>query len=325
MKPSRLLPLAGLLLSIASCTGSGRSGQDAGAVLYALARHLGLTPSPTALVDLGEMQVTRIGPGTEDVDGIYFSDFVEKDNSNHIRRASAFRNSADTLLGDSRMPLSHFSRFYGIERGRIKAGRLDQFDDSTTVLPVRNRDCGYISRFELERDPQSRGWTYIRNPFTILKERRIMKRELIPLVEQGEAPPECLKASWIRSQLPIVTYYPPATAVKVFAASGPEIDEPTVRDAENGKIFLADSLGNAVFINNLPAFSPDMLEKLNRLLSAHPMGPVLIDNGRYRKFSLSGGNYADYTGQDLYRPDSCLFVVGSVRQAKSGYSRSQER
>ena len=64
----------------------------------------------------------------------------------------------------------------------------------------------------------------------------------------------------------------------------------------------------------LPGFDPALLEQLNALLEAHPMGPVLIDNGRYFRFRLTRGSYRDYVRQDLYRPDSSLFVVGSLQQ-----------
>ena len=67
------------------------------------------------------------------------------------------------------MPLSSFSRFYGIESGKAKAGRLDQFADGTVVLPVRNKDYGYISKINLRRDIGRRGWLYVRNPFQALK------------------------------------------------------------------------------------------------------------------------------------------------------------
>ena len=140
-----------------------------------------------------------------------------------------------------------------------------------------------------------------------------MRQELLPLVEDGSVDPECLKPSWIREQLPMVTYYPPETSVTVYGIDGNVLHEPTVLEARNGKIFLADSLGNAVFINNLPGLDEAELRLLNKLLEEHPMGTVIIDNGRYYRFMLSGGDYTRYASQDLYRPDSCLFVVGSVQ------------
>ena len=280
---TKLAAAAMAVALLASCTALEHLGQNFSAAWLTVMRHLGLTSSPVALVDMTEYEIARIGPGTKDLLGIYFSDFVEYENSNHIRPAVRFRHTEDTLLGDKKMPLSHFSRFYGVENGRIKAGRLDQFADSTIVLPVRNRDYGYISRIELRRDAGRRGWYIVRNPFEAIK-----------------------------YQLPLISYYPPETGIDVYGTDGNLVYEPTVHEAMNGKIFLADSLGNAVFINNLPGFDAPLLQQLNELLAAHPMCPVIIDNGRYYQFSLSRASYSEYLRQDLYRPDSCLFVVGSL-------------
>jgi len=282
-KKTLALALMAAAAVLASCTAAGHLGQNISAAWMTLMRHLGLTASPVALVDMTEYEIARIGPGTQNLHGIYFSDFVESKNSNHIRPAAHFRHTSDTLLGDKMMPLSHFSRFYGVENGRIKAGRLDQFADSTTVLPVRNKDCGYISRIELRRDAGQRGWFIVRNPFEAIK-----------------------------YQLPLVSYYPPDTGIELYGTDGELMYDPTVTAAMSGKVFLADSLGNAVFINNLPGFDETMLQQLDELLAEHPMGTVLIDNGRYSSFSLSRASYSEYLRQDLFRPDSCLFVVGSL-------------
>ena len=283
MSGKRLAILLAAAALLASCTAAGHLGQNVSAAWITLMRHLGLNASPVALVDLTEYEIVRVGPDTENLRGIYFSDFVEHENSNHIRPAARFRHTADTLLGDKRMPLSRFSRFYGVEGGRIKAGRLNQFADSTIVLPVRNRDYGYISRIELKRDAGQRGWFIVRNP---------------------------VKA--VRYQVPLISYYPPDTGIELYGTDGELMHDPTVTDAMSGKVFLADSLGNAVFINNLPNYDNTLLLQLNAMLAAHPMGTVLIDNGRYYRFSLTRASYSDYLRQDLYRPDSCLFVVGSL-------------
>ena len=344
--------LLALLPGVTVSCSDGILGQNIGAAWLSVRRHLGLTATGTAFVDLSEEKIARIGPGTEGVKGIYFSDFVEKRRNNHIRRAADFRETADTLLTDLDIPLSHISRYYGIEDGRIKAGRLDQFADSTVVLPVRNRDYGYISRIELVRDARRRGWLYVRNPLQIIKERRQMHRDRRALIAEGERAysearqrfslPEdydealtalsklpgadslfekmydgalavdALKPAAVREQLPFWSWYPPETGVVVYDMQGRPVEEPTVMDALAGKIFLADSLGNAAFVSRIIDFDDALLEELNALLARHPMGPVIIDNGRYYRFYIEKGSYREYTRQDLYRPDSCLFVVGSL-------------
>lgn len=346
--------LLALLPGVTVSCSDGILGQNIGAAWLSVRRHLGLTATGTAFVDLSEEKIARIGPGTEGVKGIYFSDFVEKRRNNHIRRAADFRETADTLLTDLDIPLSHISRYYGIEDGRIKAGRLDQFADSTVVLPVRNRDYGYISRIELVRDARRRGWLYVRNPLLIIKERRQMRKDLRTRIGQGQQAyivarqrfslPEdydaaltvlsklpgreadslfrvmydgalaedALKPAAVREQLPFWSWYPPETGVVLYDTQGQPMEEPTVADAVGGKIFLADSLGNAAFVSRLIDFDEKFLDELNALLARHPMGPVIIDNGRYYRFDIEKGSYREYIRQDLYRPDSCLFVVGSL-------------
>ena len=306
----RCFPLIALALLLAFCSCS-RIGQDVHAVGLAVKRHLGYGGSEPVLVDFSELNIARIGPGTEGVLGIYFSDFVETANSNHIRPARRFRDTADTLLTDKMMPLSHFSRFYGIEEGRIKVGRLDQFADSTTVLPVRNKDCGYIGRITVERAGELSNELYFRQPLQVLRDRREMRRRL----RQAGARSASAYRS-IRKQYPFVSLYPGGIEVKVYGRGGTLMDDSTVRDALDGKLFLADSLGNAVFVNRLMFLGNEGVMRLNSLLEAHPMCPVIIDNGRYCEFSLQDGNYRDYVRQDLFYPDSCHYVVGSLCGSK---------
>lgn len=102
------------------------------------------------LLDLSGETLTRVGPDTEGVKGIYFSEFVEERNPNQIRPAAGFRNTADSLITDKEIPLSKISRFYGIEDGKLKIGGLDNFRDSTVVIPVRNRNYGAVADIDIE-------------------------------------------------------------------------------------------------------------------------------------------------------------------------------
>ena len=104
--------------------------------------------------------------------------------------------------------------------------------------------------------------------------------------------------------------------VTVYAPDGSVVNSQTITDGAPGKIFLADSLGNAVFINRLKFLLPEDIERLNAILAAHPMCPVLIDNGRYYQYSVKNGSYREYIRQDLFHPDSCHFVVGSISRQK---------
>ena len=130
------------------------------------------------MVDLSKEEMSRIGPHTGDVKGIYFSDFVEGKNPNQIRPAREFRKTADTLVTDRKIPLSRISRFYGVEDGKIKVGSLSNFRDSTVVVPVRNKNYGKVSGIvitkgsESLRDRISFNWI---NPFAY---RRTLRKEL---------------------------------------------------------------------------------------------------------------------------------------------------
>lgn len=308
------------VLCMVSCTAFEHLEQDVAAVRLTLQRKIGFGGTQPVLVDLSKLEIARIGPSTERVDGIYFSDFVEQKNSNHIRPAARFRHTADTLLGDKMMPLSHFSRFYGIENGRIKTGRLDQFSDSTIVLPVRNCDCQYISRIETEEYGGLSKKLYFRPLIQTLKDRKELSTELLRQVKEGGYSDKKaryrLNGSYIRRQYPLLTYYPGGVKVTVYAPDGSVVNSQTITDGAPGKIFLADSLGNAVFINRLKFLLPEDIERLNAILAAHPLCPVLIDNGRYYQYSVKNGSYREYIRQDLFHPDSCHFVVGSISRQK---------
>ena len=353
-------------LILASC--SGRVGQNVNAVGLALGRRIGFAGTPAALVDLSAEELSRITPETSGVHGIYFSDFVEAKNSNHIRLACDFANTRDVFIMDELIPLSRFSRFYGVEDGRLKVGRLDQFRDSTTVLPVRNRDHGYISRIEVEEGNNVPFFKrlYVESPSRLARIRadvrnqlakevidglyaceearsllglsssskivmdslfaalhsktatadsasRALMANLLERMITGQVAGREIRSARLRRQFPLISLYPAPCRCVFYGTDGLPVEEETMTAGVAGKIVLADSLGNAVFINRLKAFGPEELLALNGMLARHPMCPVLVDNGRYANFSLEKGSYREYVRQDLYHPDSCLFIVGSLR------------
>ena len=300
------------LLAVSCGESASSLRQNIHACGLTLLRRLDLGGMPAAFVDLSAQKIVRIGPQTQAVKGIYFSDFVEVENSNHIRPAAAFRETSDTILTDQRIPLSAVTRFYGVEDGKVRVGRLDQFRDSTVVLPVRNPFYGYVAGIEVEQELGFWQRIYIRQPFRIWKARRELRRELQKLEAEGMVSPGSSSRAVVRRQLPIISAYPGGAQVSVIGTDGLPFEEPTVQAALGGKLFLADSLGNAIFVNRLNSLGPGELQRLNALLSAHPLCPVIIDNGRYARYALEKGSYRDYVWQDLCRPDSCLYVIGSV-------------
>ncbi len=311
LKSSRVILFLALTLLVAgSCGESVRQNAHAGGLT--LLRRLGFGGMPPALVDLSAEEMVRVGPETSNVKGIYFSDFVEVENSNHIRPAAAFRETTDTLLTDQRIPLSTITGFYGVEDGKVKTGRLDQFRGSTVVLPVRNPFYGYVAGIQVTQELGFWQRIYIRPPFQVLKARRELRQQLLEMEQEGSLPPGSSSRASVRRQLPIISAYPGGVRVRVIGPDGLPFEEPTIQAAVGGKIFLADSLGHAVFVNRLAGLSAGELRQLNALLAAHPLRPVIIDNGRYARYALGKGNYQEYVWQDLARPDSCLYVVGSL-------------
>lgn len=302
--------LASALLLAASCGESVRQNVHAGSLT--LLRRLGFGGMPPAVVDLSAEQLVRVGPETQRVKGIYFSDFVEVELSNHIRPAAAFRSTADTILTDQHIPLSTVTRFYGVEDGKAKVGRLDQFRDSTVVLPVRNPFHGDVAAIQITQELSFWQRIYIRPPFDVLKARRELREQLRKQEAEGTMPPGSSSRASVRRQLPIISAYPGGVRVSVIGPDGLPFEEPTIQAAIGGKIFLADSLGHAVFVNRIGGLGASELRQLNTLLAAHPLCPVIIDNGRYARYALEEGSYREYVWQDLCRPDSCLYVVGSL-------------
>lgn len=98
------------------------------------------------VIDLSNKNVARIKSNTKNVNSILTNEFVEH-NDNTVRLKKDFVDTKDTLLGDRKIPLSKISTFYGIEDGKLKAGPLEIFDDSTTVVPNRAKYVGKVREY----------------------------------------------------------------------------------------------------------------------------------------------------------------------------------
>lgn len=100
--------------------------------------------SGSAVIDLNNKNVARIQQDDQNIESILANEFVES-NKNTYRRKKDFINTTDTLLGDKRIPLSKIRTFYGIENGKLKAGPIDSFNDTTTIVPNRAK---YTPKFK---------------------------------------------------------------------------------------------------------------------------------------------------------------------------------
>ena len=95
----------------------------------------------TDIVSL-DNNVIRVTPDTEQR-GTLFNEFVEASGNPTIRRASEYKGlPEDAVIGDRNMPVKNFNLFAGIENGHWKMDQLQNFNDTTTIIPVRNIKSG---------------------------------------------------------------------------------------------------------------------------------------------------------------------------------------
>lgn len=102
-------------------------------------------PKPLGVMDLSNASFEQITDPNKYYQHILVNDFVES-NLNNIRLAKDFYNTADTLIGDNLIPLSNMPLFAGVENEKFKIDSLHNFNQYTTVVPVRsrNRPGGYV-------------------------------------------------------------------------------------------------------------------------------------------------------------------------------------
>lgn len=253
-------------------------------------------------IDLSNKNVSRINKDTKNVESILTNDFLEK-RSNTVRKKKDFVNTTDTLLGDKNIPLHDISTFYGIENGKLKAGDLSIFNDTTTVAPNRTKNVGklkqilvhqregdkwyikyltdkdedVINKYNKSKGYFVNGW-FDKKPSTILKHRegsdaidRVLRNYKRGVTEQGDT-----------VMLPEINASP--------------------------KILFANEKGDASFVSNLS--NPKNLEQLNAFLSNHPSYPIMVDNGRYSSYIDKNPVVEEYSG--LANPND-MFIIGTTR------------
>lgn len=88
--------------------------------------------------------VQQLSP-SDKADYILYNDFIEK-NSNNVRKARDFKYTTDTLIGDRKIPLSNLPLFQGVVDNKLVVDSLKNFDDDTTVVPVRSKNKGKIKK-----------------------------------------------------------------------------------------------------------------------------------------------------------------------------------
>lgn len=142
--------LLGVCLS--SCAGGGRPPQPKAVIRKSLFLR---EESGAYVKDLSDSYLARITPETKNVKSILGNQFVEEENHNTVRPAKYFRDSPpDTLLGDRKVPLSRIRYFMGLRDGKLRIGKIGDFDDDDEVVPVWNKTA-LVRRME-SRAPYER-------------------------------------------------------------------------------------------------------------------------------------------------------------------------
>lgn len=89
----------------------------------------------TDIIDLSK-NVVRVEPGTKQKTAL-FNEFVETKNRSLYKAKDIKQNKVKTL-GDSNIPTSNFTLFGGIENEKLRIDKPQNFNDTTTIFPVRN-------------------------------------------------------------------------------------------------------------------------------------------------------------------------------------------
>jgi hypothetical protein len=73
---------------------------------------------------------------TAEGDVIIGGEFIEGAN-NTVNKASWFNENPDASISDKNFTVRDAKGFYGVEKGKFKAGKLEDFDPETVVVPIR--------------------------------------------------------------------------------------------------------------------------------------------------------------------------------------------
>lgn len=273
------------------------------------------------VIDLSKKKVSRIKSDTNNVTSILINDFVER-NNNMVRRKKDFINTTDTLLGDKKIPLSKISTFYGVEDGKLKAGPIDIFNDTTTIVPNRAKNIGKVKEYHPAK-PQTKEY------------KEAVKKAIKEYNAQHGYEPSFLQRIF-NTGFPFISDPHPwgvlshnvgrkrAREIKNELAKKYEHlgsgklayvvteNNDTIRGYKlnaSPKTLFADENGNAVFV----AQPGQHLKELNSYLQKHPMYPIMVDNGRYAAYQTTMPNAEIYGG--LNRPDN-MFILGTIGRDK---------
>ena len=236
------------------------------------------------VIDLSDKKL--VNASKNKANNILSNEFIEY-NNNTIRKAKDFKHTTDTLLGDRKIPMSKISQFYGIENGKLKVDSLQNFNDTTTIIPVRNKNVGKIkkvinhgyqapdySKLAYKKYPeisflQGLGYMFTLRSNELIKRATDRRNYYNQLIDDN---------------------YPTTDSIDIRKLKGITENNDTIELPYGflNKGMFSDEKGNAIFTNNLK--NDSILNKVNTLLHKTPRYPILLDNGRYRHYILNNNN-----------------------------------
>lgn len=233
-------------------------------------------------IDLKDKYLKNLN-NTSNANVVLTNDFVEN-NNNTIRKAKDFKNTNDTILGDKKIRLSNISQFYGIENGKLKVGKLNDFNDNTQVIPIRNRNVGKIKKVILKKD-STPNYEYIVN-------KKYPAPGLIKGLFNSKKANEILRKrikynkELIKNKVKTNDYHYRKNLYFINENNDTLNVKTDIGNAFRDKILFSDENGNAIFVNRL--YNDDIRNRLNRSLEEINLYPILVDNGRYSHYDLEG-------------------------------------
>ena len=320
----------------------------------AVRRKLTGETAPATVINLTDKNVSKIDSNTENASSILFNEFVE-DNANNIRPKKDFINTKDIFIGDHKIPLNKISLYYGVEDGKFKVGNINNFDNNTIIVPIRNHNVGRITKIinntipkdsmdimedeydrllNLSKKERNRrviettqnkvkptfsdyfnGFIFGQSPQVLAGNRYYRKNHLYYPSTQYDD-----RMTYIRNRIK----YP----IKFITENNDTLTSEQI-GINNNKSVFGDENGNSVFINGINRLNNKQINELNGILNKNPLYPVLVDNGRYMKYYKNVDNlhnYNRYVSQDFYRDPKSLYVIGTTNNKKrmGGLSRSKD-
>lgn len=261
----------------------------------------------SAVKDLSNSYLSRITPQSKNIQTILGNQFVQEVSNNTIRPARYFKQAgADTLLGDNRVPLRNIRYFMCVKDGKLKIGKLSDFNDDDVVIPVWNKtepvysfddgigvDSVYAARRNYDR---------LNNEYESLSD---------------ESSPNQAKLDSIGADIWRNQQYMDRTVVPIYHGANGDVPIP-----DNGqKSLLVSPNGNAMFLNSSKAgyFNAEQSGAINDFLKRNKYAyPIMLDNGRYELYTTRQNNESDedlynrYVSEDFWRVPEDMYIFGEV-------------